>query len=60
MAPVTDPVCGTKVDSGSAAAQTTYEGQVYFFCSEECRRRFEHHPKESLKNAERPPSTSGA
>jgi Cu+-exporting ATPase len=60
MATVTDPVCLSKIDTDAAAAQTTYDGQTYFFCSETCRCRFEQHPNESLKNAERPPSTSGA
>jgi len=60
MATVTDPVCLMKLDSSLAGAQTMYEGQAYFFCSEECRRLFEQDPKEYLTSAERPPSTSGA
>lgn len=51
MATVTDPVCGMQIDSSQAAAQTTYEGRAYFFCSEECRRLFEENPKEFVDKA---------
>ena len=49
MAMVKDPVCGMEIDSSQAAAQTMYQGQAYYFCSEECRRTFEQNPKECLK-----------
>jgi YHS domain-containing protein len=49
MAMVKDPVCGMEIDSSQAAAQTTYQGQAYFFCSEDCRRTFEENPEEFLK-----------
>ena len=51
MATITDPVCGMQLESSQAAAQTVYEGQAYFFCSEECRKTFEENPKEFLKSA---------
>lgn len=34
-----DPVCGTYVDV-AAALTGSREGKNYFFCSEECRRKF--------------------
>jgi YHS domain-containing protein len=37
----TDPVCGMKVDSHSAADQLFIAGRTVFFCSEACRRKFE-------------------
>lgn len=46
MATVTDPVCGMQFDTSQAEAQTIYQDQVYFFCSEECRRTFEENPEE--------------
>lgn len=46
MAMVKDPVCGMEIDTSQAEAQTTFQGQAYFFCSEECRRTFEENPKE--------------
>ena len=62
MAQVTDPVCGMQLDSSQAAAQTIYQDQVYFFCSEDCRRTFEENPKEfvgqSGQAGEAPPSPS--
>ena len=44
MAMHTDPVCGMRVDSESAAAETSYAGNTYYFCSENCRQRFEANP----------------
>ena len=46
MALVSDPVCCMQFDSSQAAAQTIYQGQTFFFCSEDCRRTFEENPKE--------------
>jgi heavy metal translocating P-type ATPase len=37
----TDPVCGMTVDPATAVHQTTYEGQLYYFCSAGCQERFE-------------------
>ena len=45
MATVTDPVCGTPIDSSQAAAQTTYDGVAYAFCSEACRQTFREDPE---------------
>ena len=46
MATVTDPVCGMQVESTQAPAQSQYEGQSYYFCSEECKRQFDADPKQ--------------
>lgn len=35
-----DPVCGMSVDRESASAQTTYNGQVFYFCARGCRDEF--------------------
>ena len=40
----TDPVCGMSVDEKSAAAQTTYRGKTYFFCSKDCKASFDADP----------------
>jgi YHS domain-containing protein len=42
-APV-DPVCGMQVDSASAAAQRTWQGEPYFFCSAGCAEAFDKSP----------------
>jgi YHS domain-containing protein len=38
-----DPQCGKLVEL-EKAVQLTWEGATYYFCSEECRRRFEEDP----------------
>jgi YHS domain-containing protein len=37
----TDPVCRMTVDTSSAAAQGTYDGQTVYFCSVACQKSFE-------------------
>jgi P-type Cu+ transporter len=38
-----DPQCGKTVDPKTASA-LTWEGKTYYFCSQECRRRFDLDP----------------
>jgi YHS domain-containing protein len=38
-----DPQCGKPVDAAKAV-RLTWEGKTYFFCSEECKKRFEIDP----------------
>ncbi|MBK8269362.1 MAG: YHS domain-containing protein [Planctomycetes bacterium] len=40
----TDPVCGMPVNRNWAAATAEHGGQTYYFCIEECRKRFEAEP----------------
>lgn len=42
----TDPVCGMKVDDQNAAAQSTYEGKTSYFCSTECKDKFDANPQQ--------------
>ena len=51
----TDPVCGMKVDEKSAAAESTYEGKTYYFCSTECKTLFDANP---AKYTKRQPATA--
>jgi YHS domain-containing protein len=37
---VTDPVCAMRFKRTDATAQANYRGHSYFFCSEDCHRRF--------------------
>lgn len=39
-----DPVCGMSVDPANAPAESTYAGHTYYFCSENCRTRFDANP----------------
>ena len=42
---VTDPVCGMRINRNSAASQAQLSGATYYFCIDECRRRFEESPE---------------
>ena len=39
-----DPVCGMQVDERRAAGTAEYHGQVFYFCSDDCRSEFETAP----------------
>ena len=45
---VEDPVCGMQINIDTAPAQTEYDGEIYYFCSEGCRIAFEKNPEEYL------------
>jgi P-type Cu+ transporter len=42
---IRDHVCQMDVDERTATAQTDYEGDTYYFCSEKCKDRFEADPE---------------
>ncbi|HEY8447959.1 MAG TPA: YHS domain-containing protein [Thermomicrobiales bacterium] len=48
---VTDPVCGMEIDSSQAAAQSQYQGQTYYFCSQECKEKFDQNPQQYVKSS---------
>jgi YHS domain-containing protein len=39
-----DPVCGKKVDEAKAAGKVGYAGEMYYFCSTDCKMKFEEDP----------------
>jgi Cu+-exporting ATPase len=39
-----DPVCGMSVDTNNAEATSQKKGKTYYFCSEECKKKFDKHP----------------
>ncbi len=39
-----DPVCGMDVTPDKAAAATVHQGRTYYFCSKNCRDRFDREP----------------
>ena len=41
---VVDPVCGMRISRSSAGAQLDYKGHPYYFCTDDCRQRFEQQP----------------
>ena len=41
---VKDPVCGMMVDDQTAPARSTYQGNTYYFCGEDCKKQFDANP----------------
>ena len=39
-----DPVCGMQVERTTAPIRLRHQGEEFFFCSEDCRDRFQRHP----------------
>jgi Cu+-exporting ATPase len=39
-----DPVCQMDVEPKTAAAQSQYQGQTYYFCAVACKTRFDADP----------------
>jgi YHS domain-containing protein len=51
MAMQTDPVCGMQVDDQRATAKSQFQGQNYYFCSDECKRKFDQQPQQYASKA---------
>jgi YHS domain-containing protein len=43
-----DPVCKSEVNVLSAEAQSEYDGLTFYFCSEECKEKFDRDPLQYL------------
>ena len=41
---VKDPVCGMQIEPHTAAVTEKYEGEMYYFCSRDCRNKFVEEP----------------
>ena len=39
-----DPVCGMDVDPKTAGGKSEYQGQTYYFCSDDCKTKFDKEP----------------
>lgn len=46
MATQVDPVCGMQVDDQDAVHRSEYLGVEYYFCSEDCKHKFEQRPED--------------
>jgi Cu+-exporting ATPase len=44
-----DPVCGMQVEKDKAAGSSAYKGEVYYFCSIQCKAKFDQDPEKYLK-----------
>lgn len=45
MAEHVDPVCGMQVNGEQAAGQSEYLGEKYYFCSQDCKNKFDQRPE---------------
>jgi YHS domain-containing protein len=41
----TDPVCYAIVDDDGACFTSTYKNQMYYFCTNYCKKKFDENPK---------------
>jgi Cu+-exporting ATPase len=48
-----DPVCKMEVNPASADAQSEYGGQTFYFCSLECKTKFDRDPERYLDDTDR-------
>jgi Cu+-exporting ATPase len=51
-ATVKDPVCGMKIDPAKAKGKVDHNGKTYYFCSDDCKAKFQ---KEPAKYADKSP-----
>ncbi len=49
---VKDPVCGMDIDEKKVKARSEYHGQVYYFCTANCKRWFDKYPDRYLPQAQ--------
>jgi len=49
-----DPVCGMEVTDYTAAAQSTYKGTTYYFCSLADKEAFDKKPEKYVKPVKEP------
>ena len=48
-----DPVCGLQINPDLAKHRSTYDEKIYYFCSLECKNRFDDEPSKYAENNER-------
>jgi len=45
-----DPVCGMEIEKDIAKGSVEHMGKTFFFCSEECKNKFEKEPMKYMNN----------
>jgi P-type Cu+ transporter len=48
-----DPVCGMDVEPDEAAGQSDFQGTTYYFCCNECKRKFDQRPEAFAKQTQK-------
>ena len=56
---VKDLVCGMNIETATAAGQTTYEGEIHYFCGSKCKEKFDLNPEQYLGKSAAPKSGDG-
>ncbi len=46
-----DPVCNMDVNEQNAAASSQHQGQTYYFCSQECKQKFDRNPDQYARKS---------
>ncbi len=46
---VKDPVCGMTIDPATAKGKSDHEGKTYYFCSDDCKKKFDADPKKYVQ-----------
>ena len=41
-----DPVCNMEVNEQSAAGKSQFQGETYYFCSQQCKQKFDQSPQQ--------------
>lgn len=49
---VRDPVCGMEINPENAEERSAFEGEIFYFCSDQCRNRFDEDPGRFVKRAD--------
>lgn len=48
-----DMVCGKQVDEQKAPATSTYDGERYVFCGQDCKNKFDENPDRYMKSGQK-------
>ena len=44
-----DPVCGVVLDEKTLRFKRSYDGEIYYFCSVKCKKKFKRNPRKFAK-----------
>ena len=46
----TDPICNMEIDETRSKFSSEYAGKTYYFCSQECKNKFDNKPEQYAKS----------
>ena len=47
-----DPVCGMELNEENAEERSEYQGEVFYFCSDACRNKFDEDPARFIERVD--------